>query len=124
MKKVFISYSIEDAMYVQTLKENLAKFGVSIGYSFDELSPGDSWQKKLLEQIKESDAVLVIVSDKSKESPWLAFEAGTAMSYGKKLLLLSLNKDNKDLPSFFKNLHRIELTDTSLSDLANQILTL
>jgi hypothetical protein len=78
---VFVSHAVEDrddvGELVQVLKHSLpgVKFFVSSGES---IPFGNDWRETLEENLREAVALLVVLSARSLDRPWIHFEAGFA----------------------------------------------
>ncbi len=107
-KKVFISYSHEDKVFVEWLKNNLQDLGLEIWYDQQEIQLGDSIKQKISLGIQSSSAFIVILSNSSKNSNWLRYELNSA------LLLNAISKGIKIIP--------IKIDDSEVSsDLSNYL---
>jgi len=84
--KVFISHIQENSSIAKGIKEFIdTKFlgAVKVFVSSDgDIPPGDTWQERIIKEIKESDIVIVICTNASIHRPWINFEAGGALVLG------------------------------------------
>jgi len=78
MRTLFISHSSEDHHVVSKIKEDLQRNGFSSYIATQDPCPGQHISSKIERAIKESDAVIVIVSNASNKSPWVQQEIGYA----------------------------------------------
>lgn len=65
MKKVFISYSKEDAAYLKDLKSILkpiAREGKISAWDDTQLHPGEEWDSKIMAELETADIILMLVS--------------------------------------------------------------
>ena len=53
---------------------------------FDDIAPGERWQEKLQEALRESKTLVVILSLASVDSPWIFFELGAAIADNKRII--------------------------------------
>jgi MinD-like ATPase involved in chromosome partitioning or flagellar assembly len=99
---VFISYSPKDKEFVHRLHGDLAKKGVRTWLDAQDLNAGDVWQERIREAIKESDKILLILSDHSVESEWVRREVDQAFEKEResnKLVLVPITLDNTVMSS-------------------------
>jgi hypothetical protein len=60
--KVFINYSSKDEALAGELVESLEESGLDAWYCKREVLPGDNWAQKTANGLKESDAMVVLVT--------------------------------------------------------------
>lgn len=60
--KVFISYSSKDEALATRLVASLEAAGLDAWYQKREVLPGDNWAEKIAQGLKESNAMVVLVS--------------------------------------------------------------
>lgn len=73
--KIFISYSHHDSEIAKTFYGYFRSREFEV-VSDNDISIGDAWQDKLHKMMVDSDVVLVIISEKSKESAFVKIEIG------------------------------------------------
>jgi TIR domain len=94
MSKLFLSYSRQDGAFAKDLSQTLKSLGHDAWIDEENVLWGD-----LIGQTQEAlaaaSAVVVILSESSKNSQWVAFELGAATALGKRLfpIVLSSNPD-------------------------------
>src|ERR1041384_8676284 len=66
--KVFINYSPKDEELATELVARLEAAGVGAWFKKREILPGDNWAEKTSEGLKESDAMVVLLTPNSLES--------------------------------------------------------
>lgn len=118
--QVFVSYSHNDKMLVKQIVSSLEKIGVTIFLDEKSINWGEEIQNKVKKSLEDSVALLVIVSDESLKSQWVAFETAYAMCKGIPILPL-LTKPSVKLPpqlhyhrsltDFEEAIHYFESTD-------------
>lgn len=74
----FISYSHEDASFVNQLAEDLVASGVGVWLDRWEIKVGDSISDRIQSGLQESDYLLVVLSPNSVNSPWVCEELSVA----------------------------------------------
>ena len=77
--KVFISHSTSDIGLVTSLAHLLQKFGIDVFVANWYLSPGESLDKKVFDQIESSDCVVVLLTRNGIRSNWVQQEIGYSM---------------------------------------------
>lgn len=103
--KVFISHSERDRDTAERLKAALEQNGIGI-VSFDDLAPGDAINEHIVDAIENSDAVLVLISEASSKSPWVASEIALALSSklrNNKPIIPLLLERGVEVPFFLRN---------------------
>ncbi len=83
--QVFISYKSEEESYAREVKEHLYKEGFA-GWYDDVLKAGDEWQQVIDNAIRDSVAVIVIVTPLSLTSHYVTYEWSFAMGLGKRVI--------------------------------------
>ena len=90
-KKIFISFVADERLEAEQAKEFLMKtfdkdVDVFLSSSWDSISPGEDWYKRIEMAIKSADLMLVFSSPISISQPWVLFEAGAAWITTKKVI--------------------------------------
>lgn len=83
MGNIFISHITQEAESAISLQEHLVEnFGeqirVFVASHERSIAPGDDWFKKITENLKTADVMLVLCSPESVGRPWIQFESGAA----------------------------------------------
>src|SRR4051794_7976917 len=76
MKKLFISYAPPDYPFACRLVEQLKQYGVSGWMDTADISAGSAIASTIRSALKESSAMVVLVSPDSLRSSWINFELG------------------------------------------------
>lgn len=79
MKKLFISYSYEDVVFVKKFTLLLSLYGFDVWMDEKNISNGEYYTSKILKGIHESDAYLVFLSRNSVNSKWVDAEIDFAL---------------------------------------------
>jgi hypothetical protein len=96
--KVFISHSTRDKRLVISLSNLLSKFGVEVSVAEWYLTPGEPLDKKVFEQIRKSDCVVVLLTRNGMRSNWVQQEIGYSLQRSKLLIpIVERGIDPKDL---------------------------
>ena len=84
--KVFISHSTKDSEWVRQFAEALRKQDVTVWLADLEVKFGESLRGALETGLRESDAIVVLLSPTNARNPNVFFELGVALGTGKKLI--------------------------------------
>lgn len=119
--KVFISYSQEDGEWVRAFAKALEERGLPLWYDEKELKPGDNIADAVESALRESEAVIFVLSDQRVLSPSLYFELGAAVAAGKKIIpIVGKHSARKSLPSSL--LKRQSLVQGDPGETADEVL--
>jgi hypothetical protein len=98
--KVFISYSSKDEALATRIVASLEAAGLDAWYSKREIMPGDNWAEKIANGLKESNAMVVLVTPDALESD--AVQSSISYALGEKAfsnrLIPVLVGDSEDFP--------------------------
>jgi TIR domain/Pentapeptide repeats (8 copies) len=97
----FISYSSKDQDFAQRLYADLQSNGIRCWYAPEDLNIGDKFRQKIDESIRLYDKLLLVLSQHSIASTWVAYEVERA-----------LNKEPQGIPNV---LYPVRLDDTILT---------
>jgi hypothetical protein len=87
--KVFISHAQKDAPLAQKVGAILKQFGLDVWDEAFEVMPGENWAEKISQALKESQAMVVLLTPEALESSNVLWEIGYALgkeSYNKRLI--------------------------------------
>lgn len=90
-KTVYISYSRQDRHFVLPLVRDLGRAGITVYYDSNILKTGQSWRPTLLTALDRADAVVVVLSENSRQSQGLRDEVGYALRTKKRVLPVMLD---------------------------------
>lgn len=76
--KVFISHSSEDLGVVSKISDSLKKEGVKAYVAESYPEPGKMLPEKIMENLRASDCVVVVLTEAGVKSPWVQQEIGIA----------------------------------------------
>jgi len=83
---VFFSYSHADSSIARDLASHLEGAGLVCFIAEKDISAGDLWEPRIRDVIREAKSVLLLITPRSKNSLWVAAEAGAAWAYEKNLV--------------------------------------
>ena len=107
---VFLSYRHCDQPVALNLAEELDKTGLDVFIDFYDgnLDPADkNLDEALISAIKNSDTMVIIVSDETRESWWVPWEVGVSTPYGKPRAIYTSSL-TEQLPIYLGRLYRIK----------------
>ncbi|HVR96799.1 MAG TPA: toll/interleukin-1 receptor domain-containing protein [Thermoanaerobaculia bacterium] len=84
--EVFLSYSSKDKQWVTEFASALRDAGVKTLFDVSELTPGEPWQERIADALRESRTLVMILGPHSAESPWTFFELGAAIADHKRII--------------------------------------
>ncbi|MBC8234988.1 leucine-rich repeat domain-containing protein [bacterium] len=91
--EIFLSYTREDNDYMQQVKIALKKTGMSV-WTDEALIPGTpDWVKEIEKNIKNANAMVVILSPDANETTWVGREISFAEKFEKKIFPILCSGD-------------------------------
>ena len=115
--KVFISYSSKDEALATKIVESLEEAGLDAWYKKREILPGDNWAEKIASGLKESNAMVVLITNDALESDAVQGSISYALSdpaFSKRLIPVIVGNSDDSLvdkmPWIFKRLHTVTLS--------------
>ena len=116
--QVFISYTCEDKDLARKLSRRLQDAGFDVWLDENNILPGDNWAEKVSQALKESQAMVVLVSPAAMDSKWVRHEIEFALGakeYSGRLVPVFVGPRDRipedRLPWILRRLKGIELTD-------------
>jgi hypothetical protein len=116
--KVFISHDARDAPLAQKVATVLREAGFKDVWDDRSILPGDNWAEKISEALKESEAMVVLLTPESLESSIVNWEIGFALgkeSYDKRLIPVIVGSPEKlpehRIPWILRRLKMINLPE-------------
>ncbi len=106
---IFFSYSRDDTEFVLQLAKNLRLAGANVWLDQLDISPGSRWDKSIEIALKESHALLVILSKTSVESNNVLDEVSFALEEGKKVVPVLL--EDCEIPFRLRRLQYADFTE-------------
>ncbi|MBN1508653.1 MAG: toll/interleukin-1 receptor domain-containing protein [Sedimentisphaerales bacterium] len=125
--KVFISYAHEDKEIAKRLVRQLEDAGLEV-WDDSSILPGDNWAEKISQALKESQAMVVLVSAAALDSEWVRreidFALGTKEYRGRLIPVFVGPRDDipeDKLPWILRRLHGVELTEQAEEESLEQV---
>lgn len=84
--RVFLSHLNHDRAWTEAFARALEQQGLSVWLDTKDIALGEQWSSKLETALRESDMVVIVLSEGSTSNPWLFFELGAALSLGKRVV--------------------------------------
>ncbi len=117
-KRVFISYATPDKPLAQAISQYLK----SANFVVDDMSsvmPGQDLLSAITERIERSDAIVILISDASKNSGWVRTETslalGSALSDANKQILPVILDESTKTPSDLQGIMTLRVDSRSVS---------
>lgn len=113
---VFISHVEENALIALEIKRwlegNLLE-GVEVFVSSDEgIKPGDKFEDRIIEKLRECRIALILCTQMSVRQPWINFEAGGALVRGARVIPICYHGQRKEtLPRPLSSLQALDLSE-------------
>jgi hypothetical protein len=89
--KVFVSYSEHDRNWAREFASVLRERGVDVWFDASELGPGESWSDAIADALRESRAMVLVLSAGALGSRWISFELGAAVADNKRIIPVLVN---------------------------------
>ncbi len=121
--KVFLSYTHNDSFLAKKIASALVKKGLDVWNAETEILPGDNWAEKISNALKESDAMVVLVTPESLESRIVRREIEYALgdkSYNKRVIPVLIGSEEnlsvESIPWILRKLQMIRLSKPEQTD--------
>jgi TIR domain len=109
---VFLSYSRADMDYALRIKEELSKYKIRIKMDIYDVAVGEPIKNFIVQQTKENNAVMILLSTNSLASAWVNYESTMAIFNlilnDARIILVSLDNGYLDDQFIFNVLQNIE----------------
>lgn len=122
-KHIFVSYVISDKQVAERIVSELNRLAIPSWMNQSNISPGDNVLSSIRKALKNSSAVLVLLSSESLHSSWLQFEIGAAQSLNMNIIPVIIEGENteKYVPESLREFRIIEGRNKSPSTIAQEI---
>jgi hypothetical protein len=78
--KVFISHSSKDEALAAKITSYLENAGLDVWYDKREIMPGDNWADKIAQGLRESDAMVILLTEGALSSEFMRRDIDYALS--------------------------------------------
>ncbi|MBP5981143.1 MAG: TIR domain-containing protein [Halomonas sp.] len=114
--KVFISYTHQDKKYAELIADRLRNAGHDVWYDGWKLKAGDNLVEKINHGLKETDALVVILSKNALQSKWVMHEF-SALAFGelsgKTNRIIPVLVDKSTVPEYLARYVYVDLSDNT-----------
>lgn len=124
MADCFISYSSVDKKLAEFVDKELKNHGITTFMASDSLQPGQNWQQEILENLKNSQWVVLLASRVACSSAFVNQEIGGALHASKNLIPIVWDMDPRELPGWVKSVQAIDMREQTLVELQSQIVSI
>jgi hypothetical protein len=107
---VFVSYKHEEQAFVEMLIRQLQAAGFPVWIDTEQLQAGENWRESINAAIKDSFALILVISPASKASQYVTYEWAYALGVGVKVIPVLLKPTEKLHPQI-ENLQYLDFTD-------------
>lgn len=117
--RLFLSYSDKDKFLAGNIKENLSKFNIGVFLAHEDIPPTQEFQEEIIQNLKECDAFLPLLTKNFLNSEWTSQEIGIAYAFQKPMILL---KTDVDPYGFIAKYQALKIKEDSLEESCMKIL--
>lgn len=116
MAKIYLSYQHQDTDLILQISKKLIDKGHEVIMDSTVMKIGRDWRADLLNELKSSDGVLVLITENSLNSKYVISEIGTtrALLGDNDKFLIPVIKGNFEVPDFIKDIYCLRLDDNNL----------
>lgn len=121
-RQIFISYAREDIEFAQQLSKDLMDAGHKAWFD-PSIKAGEDWEAAIETKLKESGAVIVILSGNSLRSKWVQHEGSMAYALNKSIYPLLIEPvESGELPLWSRKFQNHSFVDTSYSEALSDLI--
>lgn len=121
MASIFLSYSHADEQFARGLTSALNGLGHRTWIGEEQIAYGDSLIDATQEALRTSSAVVVLLTEASRNSQWVAFELGAATAQGKRIFPILLSEDPSVVPFQLQRIQYLRADPSDPADVARTI---
>lgn len=133
--QVFISYDLSDESVAKRVAAGLEAEGLKVWHNRSDFLPGQNWAAHIAKALRESEAMVVLLTPASLRSPWVRREIDYALSnetYSHRLIPVIVGDPEKlpkkDIPWILQSFQMVNLpergrTDKSIKEIAQALLS-
>lgn len=120
--RVFLSHATQDREMARELSQRLRSWtGVSV-HTPEDISVGQAWSRRILDRIKKSDLMMVLLTPDSVRSPWILQEMGAAWGLDKKIAVVSTDAElASGLPFSLDKIQILKIEDLSDPEIVSSL---
>lgn len=109
MPEIFISYCRKDADFAEVLRGRLKEAGFSTWIDLEGLKAGEEWGLEIDQAIRDSVALVVLLTPASRRSEYVAYEWAFALGAGVRVIPILWTPT--DVPHRLASLQHLDFTD-------------
>lgn len=109
---IFVSYSHRDSGIATELVSRLKKAGLKCFLAEKDIAAGEEWEPKIRDALYAAKRVLLLITPRSKNSLWVAAEAGAAWALKKHLIAALMFVEAHELIEPIRK-HQARLVETA-----------
>lgn len=109
MPEIFISYCRKDADFAEVLRGRLKEAGFSAWIDLEGLQAGEEWGQEIDQAIRNSVALVVLLTPASRRSDYVAYEWAFALGAGVRVIPILWTPT--DVPHRLASLQHLDFTD-------------
>lgn len=124
MSRIFLSYSRRDGAYANQLHKLLDRLQVHGFLDQADIAAGARFDEYIRDAIRDSDAVVVLLSENSVQSNWVMAEVGAAWTLDKRIIPVippGASIRIEELPAFFQDVEILDARQQPLAETAEKI---
>ncbi|MCI0690458.1 toll/interleukin-1 receptor domain-containing protein [candidate division KSB1 bacterium] len=107
--KIFISAAQKDADLVMDLTRRLKKAGYKV--LSKEFQPDEAIDRRIRQSLSESDEVLILVTDKSLNNPWVTPILGAAFGLHKPITAILVGVHEHEFPLMVQGMRHLKYAE-------------
>jgi hypothetical protein len=127
--KVFISHTPTDEALARQVATVLQESGLDVWDERTEITPGENWAAKVAEALRESEAMVVLLTPEALRSSWVRRDIEYALSekrYNQRLIPVLVPPSSEEIPQeeipwILRRLKMIKLAEEDKEDSIKQI---
>ena len=112
--RAFISYSVAEKQFGGAVKQALENLGVECFLAHEDLRVSEVWKARIIQELREADIFVAVLSAKFKASEWCDLELGFIVSRPEaEVVIVPLSIDNTIPYGFISHLQGQRVSDES-----------
>jgi hypothetical protein len=111
--RAFISYSVEEKEFGGAVKQVLENLGVECFLAHEDIQVSEEWKSRIIQELKEVDVFVTLLSAKFKASNWCSHELGFIVSRPE-VLIVPLTIDRTTPYGFISHIQGQYVSDVAL----------
>jgi hypothetical protein len=96
--KVFISHSSVDQWIARQIGQQIETLGIEVFLDVKDLATGDDFDERIRDNLRQSDEMLLLISNAALRSYWVMMEFGAARALGMRPALILVGVSPNELP--------------------------